>query len=359
MGLTGGGETVQAEAEADKRGRRDPQVEGRLPASPEVDRDPRSAYSARVYESTQFRRSPVKKFVPAALSILLLCALPGLAQTSPDGATYSQIRDMAVRAYRAVHGATGTLAQVEATASAAVQTNDAAYLASVADGDVLATGLFSSATNTSGNAYPTLDQVRGLLSSGGYWYGTTNAGAAGFTPCSLLHSVAPATETTNSLAVASNGQWIAGGITTSAWSSVKGPVTFRYNMAKTAGNSVQNIAIHPELFYTYDRTNLVALGIAGSQTVNSTNILPYSYLVSFADPALTNDAYIVGRLKVDSFSASAGKLRVTIGGDSASHLSIPSVETESLGSRGATNVVLTGYTCVYDAVTRTLTLTAE
>ena len=107
-------------------------MEGRLPAPPEVDRDPRSAYSARVYESTQFRRSPVKKFVPAALFILLLCALPGQAQTSPDGATYSQIRDMAVRAYRAVHGATGTLAQAEAKASSAVQPTDSAYTSAVA-----------------------------------------------------------------------------------------------------------------------------------------------------------------------------------------------------------------------------------
>lgn len=75
----------------------------------------------------------MKKFVPAALLLLGLCALPCPAQTSPDGVAYSQIRDMAVRAYRAVHGATGTLAQAEVTASAAVRTNTPAYLAAVAN----------------------------------------------------------------------------------------------------------------------------------------------------------------------------------------------------------------------------------
>lgn len=75
----------------------------------------------------------MNRFKSKFLAALVLAAPFAAGAQSPDGAAYSQVRDMAVRAYRAVHGATGTLAQAEATAAAAVPTNAPAYLAAVSN----------------------------------------------------------------------------------------------------------------------------------------------------------------------------------------------------------------------------------
>ena len=341
-------------------------MEGRLPAPPEVDLARRPAYSARVYKSTQFRRSPVKKFVPAALSILLLCALPGQAQTSPDGATYSQIRDMAVRAYRAVHGATGTLAQVEATASAAVQTNDPAYLAALTNGEqgvVLGLASGSTVVDAAATQEPVsfgqvLDLVAGASevtlhgSMGNNFFGT---------PGALIDEAHPVTVVITNT-ITSNGYALVGTFwdDTATDEVSDGEYVLRWYSRKTAGN--RNVYGCARLVTRLNGAAAATNGISALSTEITASAVPNQYRITPYQTNAVAGTQVVFGVEYYIYSTNGSQntpVLTYLGLPYDAHLETPGLGTVNLGVRGATNVVLTGYTCVYDAVARTLTLTAN
>lgn len=166
-------------------------------------------------------------------------------------------------------------------------------------------------TSASSNApsaleFPTASWVRGLFNNGVLDYATTNI-VAGATnndtagqPVYAFASTIPLSAS-RSYVNPAVGTYVGAVMTTNTFTFLQGPIEVNAYMTITTGGG-DAIAIHPELYYSYDKTNWYGDFEAQQQSIigGSTNL--YQFVISFPAITATNSSgfYIERRLKVHS-----------------------------------------------------------
>jgi len=165
------------------------------------------------------------------------------------------------------------------------------------------------------NEYVTASFVRSVLNNGAFLYGTTNTTPVGFS--NIVNNA------TNSISLQfganapigyikgftnflngtyTNGPYFASIVSTNTYQSVTGPFVNDFYIA-AGGNGQPAISITPDIFASYDKTNLIPLcsGAGQALTVDGTTNL-YTWIQSAAQYNSTNTAgfYIVRRVRVVS-----------------------------------------------------------
>lgn len=166
-------------------------------------------------------------------------------------------------------------------------------------------------TSASSNApsaleFPTASWVRGLFNNGVLDYATTNI-VAGATnndtagqPVYAFSSTIPLSAS-RSYVNPAVGTYVGAVMTTNTFTFLQGPIEVNAYMTITTGGG-DALAIHPELYYSYDKTNWYGDFEAQQQSIigGSTNL--YQFVISFPAITATNSSgfYIERRLKVHS-----------------------------------------------------------
>jgi hypothetical protein len=172
--------------------------------------------------------------------------------------------------------------------------------------------------------------VRSLAMTGQEWFFTdvsTNVGGQKTANMVQLSADAPATEFTNQIAspVASD-TYLAGGVATQMFGSVRSPITFEIYMARNGGNASTVIPVHPEIYYIYNgTTNHLGDWESLDQTVTATTPTKYTFTIAFPEPTITGSVWIVGYLKSGTVSGTAAGLDIFGGGVTPSHMDISGV----------------------------------
>lgn len=239
-----------------------------------------------------------------------------------------------------------------------------------AKGSITATngGLFGApvtTTSSSSNSPSTLEfatagWVRGLFNNGFIEYATSNIDNTATNPATLnqvvyqfWNGVIPqsSVRTWASGFITNNG-YIGSVVTTNTFTSLSGPVDVNAYLGATTAGSLNNyfLTIHPEIYYSYDKTNWYGDYVANSQAItgNATNL--YAWVISFPTITSTNATgfYVQRRLKIDTAST-AGNVptvyfmvgtNLVSGNSSASHISIAG-QSAGLGTSPARSLGIT------------------
>jgi len=219
---------------------------------------------------------------------------------------------------------------------------------------------------SAGSDVATADWTRGLLSIGNPYYLTTNTIPVAFAPYSARLAQIPLpfdTSDSVSISSATNGQIIFAALQGEPFSGeLRGPATVTMWLNVPTGSPSANYALtlKPLFGYTSDTND------ANSIRWLSTNVAPvsvtagatneYIRTMSFDNRTVTN-AYVCTFLKVVSKGSSAGPLKIMCGQTYSSRLLLRSVDTSSLGTRGATNMTVGAATVPYSDATRTFDAT--
>jgi hypothetical protein len=150
-------------------------------------------------------------------------------------------------------------------------------------------------------------------------------------------------------------------MSTARYTTVNSPIVVNAYLGRST-NPSDAASVHPEIYYTYDGTNLLGDWESQPQTLAGGSNL-YQWVVSFPTIQATNAAgvYVVRRFKIDTVNSAPVVTFYGGGTSTASHISftVPPSQDASLGVRGATNVVTSsGQYGTYDTATRVLTLPA-
>jgi hypothetical protein len=148
-------------------------------------------------------------------------------------------------------------------------------------------------------------------------------------------------------------------MTTQRFTTVEGPIDvqswFSYNV-----NPSSSVTLHPEIYYTYDGTNLLGDYECGNQTlldVAGSNLMTFTVHFPTIQSTNSDGFYIYRRYRV---GVQVGNPDVTfhiLTNANSSHIVIPANQMDqSLGTRGATNAVLDSIYSTYDSASRVLTL---
>jgi hypothetical protein len=246
-------------------------------------------------------------------------------------------------------------------------------------GAVLST---SSTTNAPSNPeLATAGWVRGLFSGGQIAYATanvdpiaTNPGTAGQPVYTFASTIPPSSSRTYTAPNA--GDYFGSVITTNTFTSLQGPIDVNAYVAAIGGVGGPAVAIHPELYYSYDKTNWYGDYDSGDQslTIGVTNLK--QFVITFPTITATNASgfYIERRFKVGTASGAThpdvvfmiGTNSVS-GTNNASHLSISGVGGSSglmsasqiitaLGTNAVTNALnaATATTATNDSLSRNI-----
>lgn len=183
------------------------------------------------------------------------------------------------------------------------------------------------ATAPSAKEIPTAEWVRSLTLTGAEWFFTDTVNTSDWAKTANFVDLAldvPASLFTNSIAspVASD-TYLAGGITTQFFSSLRSPINFEIYMNRVGGNASTVIPVHPEVYYVYNgTTNQLGDWEAADQTIDATTPTKYTFTVAFGEPALTGTVCVVGYLKSATVSGTAAGLNIYGGGIYPSHMDI-------------------------------------
>lgn len=211
------------------------------------------------------------------------------------------------------------------------------------------------------NEYVTASYVASLLTSGQFLYGSTNAILAGITNSydsvtnnALLQFLGtnPAGAIKSFTFNADTGKNFVSIATTNTYQSCSGPfVTTVYCTVDSGGN--KSLSIAPDIYATYDRTNLILLATGSGQSITVGTTLTNLYSWATASPTYnsTNTAgfYIVRRLRVVSVSGGP-TLTISSGGNTPTALSftVPIATSANYSGTftgngsGLTNILLSG-----------------
>lgn len=178
-------------------------------------------------------------------------------------------------------------------------------------------------TNPGANEFVTSTWVNSILNNGQFLYGTTNIMFSGLTNfvnggsnnATLIFGVNSPVQAIKQFTNFSIGEYFVTIVSTNLYRSISGPfVNDLY--ATFAGNANSaRLSIHPDIFVTYDFTNLVPasntpLSTAAPETIVLNPVLTNLYTWTQSSPQYnaTNSTgfYIVRRMKVDDFSAGSG-----------------------------------------------------
>ena len=143
----------------------------------------------------------------------------------------------------------------------------------------------------------------------------------------LLSTVNQATSFTNTIASpVASGVYLAGGITTQLFGTVRSPITFEMYLNRVGGNASTIIPVHPEIYYILDgQTNHLGDWEVANQNVTATAPTRYTFTVAFPEPSITSGVRIVGYLKIGTVSGTAAGLAIVGGGIYPSRVDIEGV----------------------------------
>lgn len=183
---------------------------------------------------------------------------------------------------------------------------------------------YSASPTTNGPSaaeFATAGWVRGLFSNGVIDYTTTNIdntatnpGTAGQPVYTFSTTIPPSDVRVYTAPNA--GDYLGSVITTNRFTFIQGPIDVSAYLAGQGGLGAPSISIHPELYYTYDKSNLLGDWVAANQliTIGTTNL--YQWVISFPNITATNadGFYLERRFKVGAAAgATHPNLRVLIG----------------------------------------------
>lgn len=223
----------------------------------------------------------------------------------------------------------------------AAYSNTAAFLLKAGD---TATGplLSSSAsiTTPASTELATAGWVRSLFNSGSFFYTTTNvfANATNVGSDQFVYEFStniplPAVRswTTTAGDFLTNNGYIGSVLVTNPLQQLSGQISVSAYLGFTGGASTPTLTLHPEIYYSYDRTNWLGDYSAGNQNIvhNSTNL--YQWVIDFPAQTSTNATgfWIQRRFKVGAVTGTGTRtLWVMIGTNAisgtadASHISV-------------------------------------
>lgn len=212
-----------------------------------------------------------------------------------------------------------------------------------------------------GNEYVTATFVRSVLNNGAFLYGTTNTTGVGFSNIvnGATNSVslqfgpnAPAAYikgfTNFVTGTYTNGPYFASIISTNTYQAINGPFVNDFYIA--AGGASPEISITPDIFVTYNKTNLIPICEGSGQaliTDGTTNL--YTWIQSAAQYNSTNSAgfYVVRRVRVVSQSGNNLYINVFGGNGYATSMSFNTPVTVNANYSGTFTGNGSGLTNIY------------
>jgi len=243
----------------------------------------------------------------------------GRAQAATNGYLWGALYDPAGAARNATNGYPwGALYDPAGAAQAA--TNGfpwgALYLAKT--GGNVSGAVTSTSPTTNGpanNELVTAGWTRGLFNVGAAYYAGTNIDATATNlgsgqPLYQFSSVIPlpSVRTYTKADFLTNSAYVGSVITTNTFPSLGGSIVVNAYLGFTFSGGTPALTIHPEIYYSYDRTNWYGDYSAGAQSITpgATNL--YQWLVDFPRYTATNanGFYIQRRFKIDSIDATGG-----------------------------------------------------
>jgi hypothetical protein len=176
------------------------------------------------------------------------------------------------------------------------------------------------------NEYVTASFVRSILNSDQFLFGTANTtNNIGFTnydgttnTIALLFAATPSTNYTKQFSNFVAGTYWASVISTNTFQSVSGPyvndIYVNLDSDKANPNPGPTFTMMPDIYATYDRTNLILLAAGAAQPIVYHNTNLYTWIQSSPQYTSTNAAgfYIVRRVKCDSFTIGGGNANPVI-----------------------------------------------
>jgi hypothetical protein len=202
----------------------------------------------------------------------------------------------------------------------------------------------SSVSSPAASEFATASWVRGLLNGGQLLYNITNIHPEHISWYSAV-STTNANQQARTYNNVTNGQYLGFGImSTQRFTTVYSPMVVNVYLSYDSGASpARSVTLHPEFYYSYDGTNLLGDYETGNQTlIAGTNL--YSFVLSFPTIQSTSSAgfYVARRIKIGTQNNNPD-ITIHGSGATASHISFqnPAVSDPSLGTRGATNVIVT------------------
>lgn len=202
-------------------------------------------------------------------------------------------------AYRHVYTAAGQIISFDANLSVTGQVNF--------NGGTVSAPLLTSSSTSNGPSTLELASagwVRSLFNNGVLAYTTTNIDATATNigsgqPMYTFASAIPASGSRTYTAPTS-GSYIGSVMTTNTFSFIQGPIDVSAYMAAAGGSGGPSVSVHPEIYYSYDKTNWYGDWDSQNQTVTigATNL--YQFVVSFPAVTATNSSgfYLQRRFKI-------------------------------------------------------------
>ena len=217
-------------------------------------------------------------------------------------------------------------------------TNPAAPL-DVVGAFALDTGRFSdsiftdrdfTATAPTEDEIPSAGWVRSLSQGGQQWFFTDTVNTSDWAKSASfvdLSTGVPVALFTNSIASpVTSDTYLAGGIATQFFGSVRSPIGFEVYMNRVGGNASTVIPVHPEVYYVYQgTTNQLGDWEVAGQVVDATTPTLYTFTIPFNEPTITAGVQIVSYLKSGTVSGSAAGLNIYGGDGLPSHMDIRGV----------------------------------
>lgn len=211
----------------------------------------------------------------------------------------------------------------------------------------------SSSTNApANNELVTASWVRSLFNNGVLDYATTNIDSVATnigvpTPVYTFATTIPP-PASRSYVNPTNNQYIGSVITTNTFQFLQGPISVNAFMALSTGGS-DALSVHPEIYYSYDKTNWSGDWEASNQSITKGVTNLYQWVISFPTVTATNTAgfYLERRFKV---GVAGGTPTVTFlvgtntasGTNNASHIAFTGPSSQSGDAFLGANQTFTG-----------------
>lgn len=182
-------------------------------------------------------------------------------------------------------------------------------------GPVLSSSITTNAP--ANNEFPVAGWVRKLFNNGIIDYVTTNIDSvatnlsSGQPVYTFATDIPPVSSRTYT--APNTGDYIGSVITTNSFLFLQGPINVSSYLAALGGSGNPSVSMHPEIYYSYDKTNWLGDWEAQNQTITigATNL--YQFVISFPSITATNNTgfYIQRRMKIGA-AAGATKPNVVI-----------------------------------------------
>jgi len=217
-------------------------------------------------------------------------------------------------------------------------------------------------TNYNGNAYAEKSWVRSLFSGGFLLYniGSPHPSNSAWYIASYTTNTVQEVRSYTNIAV---GDYLGYGImSTSKFTQLSSPMSVNAYLALEDAVGGKSYTICPEFYYTYGTGDIATLQgdyATGGSVVNTTATNLYSWTISFPNITATNSVgfFVCRRFKVLAKNGTSPIIRVHGSGVTPSRIGFASTTYDpSLGTRGATNTLISGVYGTYDAVNRVATL---